>query len=539
MKRSTKVIPQKWVKVADYNGGQIYRRGFDAFAVKVRLLSPESGERVRRSFSAKSEAECRAWLDKVAGGADGKAAQSLTPVQYAEAVEAFRLLRGRSLLATVKEAAEAYDRLKGKPMLSIIDLGLKSSKVKMQKVADAVKDYLTFMRGRVAEGLRSKKTVDGYAMYLVKFAESHGETAVHAVTAADIDRFLRDHWQNKITSRHNAYRVLSAFFSFCVKQKWVSRNDNPFAEDLNDAKQDIQDLHRHAIEDSDILYLKPDEAARLLAAAIRHDRTMVPWLLVCLFLGVRPSEASRLTGAQFHLFDEHPRLELPRQITKTKTKRTIDLAKPVFAKALEWLRAYVSLGPEEELSPWKGRNVVSKHQTDLFALADIADKRQQDILRHTAATYLAPLLADAEYVGVMGHSKEVSRVHYDAKTVEAEARDFFALSPSNLLAVADAKRSVGDAEADLRRRMDEGFAQMEAEEAARFERESLEAQLVLSDPEASDEEKAAARERLVAIDVAVGNLSPEDVGWVSAQSEAKADESPTKEPRAKKKRRKA
>lgn len=526
MKRTTKIIPQKWVKVADYNGGQIYRRGYNAFAARVRLLSPESGKRARRSHSAKSEAECRVWLDRVAGGADGVAAQTLSPVQYAEAVEAFRLLDKRPLLATVKEAMEAYARLKGKPMLSIIDLGLKSSKVKVRKVADAVEDFLAFMRSRVEDGLRSSKTVAEYARYLGKFAAVFGGREVFSIVAADVEGFLRDNWQDKITSRNNAYRALSAFFSFCVKNKWVSRNDNPFAEDLAGAKQDLQELHRRAMEDTDILYLSPQEAARLLAVALRHDKPMMPWLLVCLFLGVRPSEASRLRGAQFFLFDEHPRLELPRQVTKTQTKRTIDLAKPVFKGALQWLKAYVRLKPDEELRPWKGRNVISAHQTKLFALAGISEKRQQDILRHTAATYLAPLLADAEYVGVMGHSKDVSRVHYDAKTVEAEAREFFAISPSNLLAVADAERSVGDAEADLRRRMDEGFAQMEAEEAARYERESLEAQLVLSDPKASDEEKSEARERLDAIDVALGNRSPEDVGWTSAPMGGVATKAP-------------
>ena len=494
MKRSMKIAPQKWVKVADYNGGQIYRRGYDAFAVKVRLLSPESGKRERRSFSAKSEAECRTWLDRVAGGADGVAAQTLSPVQYAEAVEAFRLLRGRSLLATVKEAAEAYDRLKGKPMLSIIDLGLKSSKVKVRKVADAVEDFLESMRSRVVDGLRSKKTVDEYARYLGKFAAVFGGREVFSIVAADVEGFLRDNWQDKITSRNNAYRALSAFFSFCVKNKWVSRNDNPFAEDLAGAKQDLQELHRRAMEDTDILYLSPQEAARLLAVALRHDKPMVPWLLVCLFLGVRPSEASRLTGAQFFLFDEHPRLELPRQITKTQTKRTIDLAKPVFENVLQWLKMYVRLNPEAELRPWKGRNVISAHQTKLFVLAGIAEKRQQDILRHTAATYLAPLLGDAEYVDVMGHSKEVSRVHYDAKTVEAEAREFFALSPTNLVEVSKEVANADKARWEAMKREAKKAAAMEF---ADIERKWIDAELILSDETAKMKEKNAAREVLI------------------------------------------
>lgn len=525
MSRKRKIRPQEWVKVEDYHGGHITQRGPSAFVARLGVLDPATGKKKRMAHSASSLADCEAWVDSQQGGR-----QPLDQKQYAEAVEAFRLLGKHKLLDTVRDALAAYDRLKGQNMISIIELGLKASKVKVCKVAAAVEDFLAFMRSRVADGLRSSKTVAEYARYLGKFAAAFGDREVFSIVAADVEVFLRDNWQDKITSRNNAYRALSAFFSFCVKNKWVSRNDNPFAEDLAGAKQDLQELHRRAMEDADILYLSPQEAARLLAAAIRNDEPMVPWLLVCLFLGVRPSEASRLRGAQFFLFDEHPRLELPRQVTKTQTKRTIDLAKPVFKGALQWLKAYVRLKPDEELRPWKGRNVISAHQTKLFALAGISEKRQQDILRHTAATYLAPLLADAEYVGVMGHSKDVSRVHYDAKTVEAEAREFFALSPTSLFSVAGRDRSDGatNDEEKLRRRMDADFAQMEQEEVAERSRVMLHAQAVLADPNASEDEKKVAQETLIGVGIAEGNLFPEDVGWGETQTEEKPEPSAKK-----------
>ena len=123
---------------------------------------------------------------------------------------------------------------------------------------------------------------------------------------------------------------------------------------------------------------------------------------------------------------------------------------------------------------------------------------------------------------VMGHSISVRNKFYDAKTVKAEAEEFYySISKKTLRDMAkmpDAKSS-DELDEEERRRMEAAFEQMAKEEPNRWDDAIMEAEAVLDRTDASKEEKAEARRRLNEIakekQVVLDGLDPEDVGWPS------------------------
>ena len=530
MKRKKQDVGRE-VVVAKYHGGTIFRRGENAYRARVFLLSMETGKKTdKRTYSAKSQSECEAWIDEVQGGQE-----RLTPRQYAAAVEAFRLLGDRPLVSTIEEVLEAYKHLRGQPLLGIIDLGMKASSGTPQKVAKAAAAYLEYVRTREEKNDLRKKTADEYRRYLKRFVEAHGEHWVHSITAQAVIDFMDANWPNRPTSQLNAYRSIRAFYSYALAEDWVPRDRDPFASGvLMRFRESLTKAQKSGMQEDGILYFKPKECARLLWESFKTDRPMFPYLLVRLFLGVRTEEANRLTGADFHLDrnEEHPRLEISEKVSKTRQRRTIDLSLPVFRNVLDFLRTYVRLQPAQRLAPWNGANVMGAHLTKLCARAGLSDKRQylpegkktkgQDILRHTTSTFLARLVSEAEYMDVMGHSVSVRKKFYDATTVKTEAEEFYySISKKTLRDMAkmpDAKSS-DELDEEERRRMETAFEQMAKEEPNRWDDAIMEAEAVLDRTDASKEEKAEARRRLEEIakekQVVLDGLDPEDVGWPS------------------------
>src|ERR1051325_4997320 len=125
-------------------------------------------------------------------------------------------------------------------------------------------------------------------------------------------------------SKDNDRRAVSRFFSWCIERprRWSTMNP---CREIRIARGDDAPPA--------VLSLKECKALLRKAESFEQGR-LVPYVAVCLFGGLRPSEAARLTWDAVNLTDGEIRLE--RHQTKTGQSRVVEICDTLRA----WLKAY-------------------------------------------------------------------------------------------------------------------------------------------------------------------------------------------------------
>jgi len=162
--------------------------------------------------------------------------------------------------------------------------------------AEAIKSQLPLIRDCIAQFLISReRDVERGELARRTFVETrhftrHVVSAVGDLRIADFDveaatTFL-DSFPVSARTRLNIRLRLSKFFSFCKSKKWIA--GNPCGE--------IQIKVRRG----EVTILSIDDAEHLLRTAetSKFRNTMVPYIVCCLFGGLRPHEAQQLDWPQ-------------------------------------------------------------------------------------------------------------------------------------------------------------------------------------------------------------------------------------------------
>jgi integrase len=162
---------------------------------------------------------------------------------------------------------------------------------------------------------------------------------------------------------------------------------------------------------------------------------MVPYVALCLFGGLRPYEAARLTWDQVNLADKEIRLR--GQQTKTGKGRMVvicptlkawltrykgqdEVYRPSFDLELRQVRKSIGYGEPTEVSP------------DLKPWVP-------DILRHTAIShYFRATGSYGRTAEQFGNSESIIKKHYQSRVSSKDTKRFYALRP---VAAKTAKRA--------------------------------------------------------------------------------------------------
>ena len=164
----------------------------------------------------------------------------------------------------------------------------------------------------------------------------------------------------------------------------------------------------------------PETMEAVYREALRIDPRIRGWFVACAWLGLRPAEAMRVSRE-----DLRPdRLVVPPEKAKSSQGRfrTIPFSGPLEAvgralQGVEWF--------DGALVPWRDPKAPGRIVT---AAAEAAGaERGHDVLRHSCATYLSALVGEAECSRMLGHSVEVERAHYNARTIRAEAERYYSV----------------------------------------------------------------------------------------------------------------
>ena len=365
-----------------------------------------NGERIRENFARAEEAQYRfTELEGEFHAANGVAAlraTRLTDNQVGVAEAAFkRLERDEDLITAVDHWLRT-----GKP----------ASVKESPRLDEALKTFTDWL-GTTQE-LRPM-TKDNLRHRVTRFVSNLGNLRVTDVLPEHIEHFLSKREVSAITKDADR-RALSSFFLWCMKGKrhWAVNNPCYAVEIEGFATAD----------DHEPVVLPVEECRALLQAAEKVQKgRSVPYVALCLFGGLRPTEAARLTWDQVNLKDGEIRLKGVQ--TKTGKGRIVVIDKTLKA----WLSQYRKVG---EIY----RSAYEADLREIRASIGYGTKTEEqphmrpwvsDVLRHTAIShYFRHTGSYGRTAEQFGNSEAIIKKHYQGRVTSAETKVFYALRPS-------------------------------------------------------------------------------------------------------------
>ena len=161
---------------------------------------------------------------------------------------------------------------------------------------------------------------------------------------------------------------------------------------------------------SDIEIFTPEEAAVIMKAA-QSDKSMVAYFALCMFGGMRPSEARRLQPENIKTDFIQATMKIAR---KKKEVRNIPIN--------DTLRAWLSIAdPLPVPKGWKKRFQAIVKASGV--------KWKQDAMRHSYVSYHNELFGWQETVKSAGHSLAMMIEHYRALVTREQAEKFWGIVP--------------------------------------------------------------------------------------------------------------
>lgn len=228
---------------------------------------------------------------------------------------------------------------------------------------------------------RTPRYLKSLGYYLRQFAAGREERPLADFTVADVEAWLARYPGQY--SRQTWLNRLSTLFAFAVRRGYVVSNP-------------CDRLDRVTIDQTPPVILTPAQSRELLAAS---PVAMRPYVVLGMFAGIRPEEIERMEWAQIDLDAATARVE-----GKTRRRRLV----PLHARAVAELRKHpLRAGP---VAPTPA--VIARWRRKARRMLGLP-RWPQDLLRHTAASYLLALHGDAGKVATMlGNSSGVLLTHY-------------------------------------------------------------------------------------------------------------------------------
>ena len=286
------------------------------------------------------------------------------------------------------------------------------------RIDDAVKKFKAWLDNEPSDNGNGNCTLrehsrSGLRIRVNVFANSIGNLRVNDITPDMVENFLGKLNVSNVT-RDNYRRAVSRFFSWCIQRprRWAIVNP-------------CREIRIEKGEKAPPVILPVAECKLLLRAAQREG--LAPYVSVCLFAGVRPFEALRLTWKAVNLKDREIRLEGNQ--TKTGQPRVIDVCSTLLA----WLKAHKG----QEFFPSNWRNAFDRVKLAAgFGTPDGKGENSKlkpwpvDVLRHTAISHYFRLTGSyGRTAEQFGNSEGIIKKHYQGRVSSADTKKFYALRP--------------------------------------------------------------------------------------------------------------
>ena len=253
-------------------------------------LSPE-GKRVRRFFPSREQADGFAAQLRTQLIQHGIGTCILPPAQSDCAVRAFAMLGERAAPETLLDAVREYVARHNTRLASV-------------SFEDAFRQF-------AAAQPRSASYAQSLRQFRARLSALHGRMLCD-ITAKDIEQAMNDF---SPTVFNYGLPILGGLFNYGRKRDLCATNP-------------IEKLDRKKLPPREVEIYTPAQAAALLGAS---DASLIPWLSVCLFAGLRASEARKMTWGDFDFIKNFIRVRAI--VSKTHRPRAI----PMEANLRDWI----------------------------------------------------------------------------------------------------------------------------------------------------------------------------------------------------------
>ncbi len=234
----------------------------------------------------------------------GERAQKLSGDKLFDATRALDVLKGA---ATLEEAATFYiaHHIPGGPTRNVDELieDYLESRVLAGRRPDTIRD----IRQRL--GCASSRKGGRQELQPFGFANDFKEVPVANVTTDSLDRWLNSHSGGSV-GRKNTRTHLVGLFNFALKRKYIKENVA--------AALEIPTVRKA------LPYVMPiDDVEKLMQTAVGEGQEPVAYFALCLFAGIRPTEAQRLDWAEIDF--QRREIFIKSTISKTHDERWIEM----------------------------------------------------------------------------------------------------------------------------------------------------------------------------------------------------------------------
>lgn len=295
--------------------------------------------------------------------------------------------------------AEAFKLTGGKVAEAALDFSRRdmSAIIEGKLLADAVKEYLE-SRGKDV----SEHYLREYTAKLNALSDSFIGYSMVQLEPHRVDDYLRGLDVSSRT-RKNARAVLLRFFKWAKARKYIPRSF--------DFKEGVAVVKAH---EGEIEIYTPDELQKLLANA---QESIVPFVAIAAFAGLRHAEIGRLDWAQIDFDEGH--IEVKAANSKTRSRRLV----PLLPVLKAWLKPYRK----------KSGRICSREDMG-DSLLWLAEKTEMpwkhNGLRHSFISYrLAIVKAEGQVALEAGNSPTVIFKNYRQLVKDAAAEAWFAVMP--------------------------------------------------------------------------------------------------------------
>ncbi len=332
------------------------------------------GPSQRRWFRSKEKAD--AFTFKLNQQRAGDPSELMSLPRAAQEVMLMVYNRLGSAEAMVK-AMEAYEKFKAREERTVKDISRE------------------LVSARLKSG-RSMLYVEQLEVQCKSFSALFGDRNCSQITPVDVSEWLHSGAHAASTKLGMLTRIRT-LFEFAISRGCASSNP-------------AKAVDKPRVVDTPPSILTPAETKRLMEAARAADPGLVPYFALCLFAGLRPSEARRITPDEI----KEGYVEVKAAKSKTRRRRLVTINAT--------LKAWLVLGGDYQPINWRRRfgEVVK---------AAGFDDWPADCMRHSFVSYSLPVHGSARTAQEAGHSEQVLFQHYRELVTASQAEAFWAVLP--------------------------------------------------------------------------------------------------------------
>lgn len=223
--------------------------------------------------------------------------------------------------------------------------------------------------------------------------------------------------------KFNLRSTFSQFFNWCIKRKHTAINP-------------LKEIEIH-VPSKDVEILSIEECKKIMQTAENSFPDLLPYHAICLFAGLRPTEATLLTWENIHLAERQ--ITVLGSTSKTGETRNVKIEDTLF----NWLQEFKGEKKGHIIKQKGCRTALEKFRACLgYKIKKHNSKEWQnekgnawidDVMRHTFASYYLGKYNDRAHLAEqMGNSLKMIKSHYKRIVSNSDTKTFWGIMPQSI-----------------------------------------------------------------------------------------------------------